>query len=115
MWRVSLALDRCAKVPSCATSRHVTSALLSPGVPLVKPALSTDRRSTPLLQSQIGAVAAHDGVGQIEPRVGLREVQSLVRAAALLARERAGRDHARERERVAGELGQPLLCALEPG
>src|SRR3954453_22849322 len=100
MWRGSLALDRRATAPSWATSRHVTSALLSPGVPLVKPALSTDRRSTPLLQSQIGAVAAHDGVGQIELGVGLREAQPLVCAAAPLAGERAGRDHARERERV---------------
>src|SRR5215212_1311434 len=40
-------------------------------------------------------------------------VPPLVRAAALLARERACRDHARQREGVAEQLLEPSTIALE--
>ena len=51
------------------------------------------------------AAGADDGVHRVERGIGLREVGAHVRAAALVARERAGRDQARER---VGVVEQPL-------
>ena len=71
------------------------------------------RRVTPS-SSSTRSPRSEQHVAAVERRVGVREVDALVRAAALLARERGGGDQARQRERVAGQLAQALGVRRRP-